>query len=131
MRTCCSQCSISTWYSMEWTMKQHLKRQQGFSLLEALTAIAILMIVGGIAIVNFSSVIPNAKANSAMDQMLYQLRSARARAIAHRREVQIQFVGTNQLTISEIWPAGTGTPPHPRRCPSRAERSTLCSTHCR
>ena len=69
-------------------MKQHVKRQQGFSLLEALTAIAILMIVAGMAIVNFSSVIPNAKANSAMDQMLYQLRSARARAIAHRREVR-------------------------------------------
>jgi type II secretory pathway pseudopilin PulG len=98
---------------MEWTMKQHASRQQGFSLLEALTAIAILMIVGGMAIMNFSSVIPNAKANSAMDQMLYQLRSARARAIAHRREVQIQFVGTNQLRISEIWPAGTGTPPAP------------------
>ena len=95
-------------------MKQHVNTQQrGFSLLEALTAIAILMIVAGMAIINFSSVIPNAKANSAMDQLLYQLRSARARAIAHRREVQIQFVGTNQLTISEIWPAGTGTPPAP------------------
>lgn len=95
-------------------MKQHVSKQQrGFSLLEALTAIAILMIVSGMAIINFTSVLPNAKANSAMDQLLYQLRSARARAIAHRREVQIQFVGTNQLTISEIWPAGTGTPPAP------------------
>jgi len=97
---------------MERTMKQHVSRQpRGFSLLEALTAIAILMILSGMAIINFGSVLPSAKANSAMDQMLYQLRSARARAIAHRREVQIQFVGTNQLTISELWP--TGTPPAP------------------
>ena len=45
-----------------------------------------------------------------MDQLLYQLRSARERAIAHRREVQVQFVGTNQLTITEIWLLGTAPP---------------------
>ena len=93
-------------------MKQHvIKPQKGFSLLEALIVIAIVMIIAGMAIINFSSVLPNAKANSAMDQMLYQLRSARARAIAHRREVQIQFVGTNQLTVSELFPAGAPPPP--------------------
>ena len=93
-------------------MKQHVDRQQrGFSLLETLTAIAILMIVSGMAIMNFSSVIPNAKANSAMDQVLTQLRSARAKAIAHRCEVQIQFVGTNQLTITELWLKGAPPPP--------------------
>jgi len=93
-------------------MKQHVKKQQGgFSLLELLTAIAILMIVSGMAIINFSSVIPNHKANSAMNQVLSQLRSARAKAIAHRCEVQVQFVGTNQLTISEIWLKGVPPPP--------------------
>lgn len=93
-------------------MRQHLdKSQRGFSLLEALTTVALMMIVAGMAIISFGNVLPRAKANSAMDQMLYQLRSARARAIAHRREVQIQFVGTNQLTISELWPAGAPPPP--------------------
>jgi type II secretory pathway pseudopilin PulG len=97
---------------MELMMRQHLnKPQRGFSLLEALTAIALIMILSGMAIMNFGSVIPNAKANSAMDQMLYQLRSARARAIAHRRKVQIQFVGTNQLTITEIATIGAAPPP--------------------
>jgi len=93
-------------------MKKHVsERQRGFSLLEALVAISIIMIVSGMAIFNFSSVIPNHKANSAMDQVLSQLRSARAKAIAHRCEVQIQFVGTNQLTISELWLKGN--PPAP------------------
>ena len=93
-------------------MKKHVsERQRGFSLLEALIAISIIMIVSGMAIFNFSSVIPNHKANSAMDQVLSQLRSARAKAIAHRCEVQIQFVGTNQLTISELWLKGN--PPAP------------------
>jgi len=93
-------------------MKKHVsERQRGFSLLEALVVISIIMIVSGMAIFNFSSVIPNHKANSAMDQVLSQLRSARAKAIAHRCEVQIQFVGTNQLTISELWLKGN--PPAP------------------
>ena len=93
-------------------MRQHIQKpQRGFSLVEVLVAIALIMIVSGMAIINFGSVLPNAKANSAMDQMLYQLRSARARAIAHRREVQVQFVGTNQLTITEIATIGVAPPP--------------------
>ena len=93
-------------------MKEHVsERHGGFSLLEVLVAISIIMIVSGMAIMNFSSVIPNAKANSAMDQVLSQLRSARAKAIAHRCEVQIQFVGSNQLTITEIWLRGVPPPP--------------------
>src|ERR1700730_5425162 len=95
-------------------MRQHIsKPQRGFSMMEILVAIALIAIVSGMAIVTFWFVLPTAKATAAMDMMLYQLRSARARAIAHRREVQIQFVGTTQLRISEIWPAGTGTPPAP------------------
>ena len=93
-------------------MKEHVReRQRGFSLLEALVAISIIMIISGMAIINFSSVIPNHKANSAMDQVLSQLRSARARAISHRCEVQIQFVGANQLRISELWLKGVPPPP--------------------
>jgi type II secretory pathway pseudopilin PulG len=111
------------WSSMEWMMRQHLtKPQRGFSLLEALTAIALIMIVSGMAIINFGSVIPRAKANSAMDQMLYQLRSARARAIAHRREVQVQFVGTNQLLITEIVTIG---PPLPAPLPVSFEGGAI------
>lgn len=95
-------------------MRKHSHRpQQGFSLLEGLVAIGIILIVMAMAIINFGNMMPSARANSAMAQMLYRLRSAREEAIAHRREVQVQFAGTNQLTISEIWPPGTGTPPPP------------------
>jgi type II secretory pathway pseudopilin PulG len=79
--------------------------------LEILTALAIISIVLAMAMLNYGNILPNFKANSAMDQMLYQLRSARERAISHRREVQVQFVGTNQLTITEIWLVGTAPPP--------------------
>ena len=92
-------------------MRQYSKRaQKGFSLLEILTALAIISIILAMAMLNYGSILPNFKANSAMDQLLYQLRSARERAIAHRREVQVQFVGTNQLTIKELWLVGTAPP---------------------
>jgi prepilin-type N-terminal cleavage/methylation domain-containing protein len=74
------------------------RSQRGFSLMEILVAVAIISIILGMTMLNYSSILPNYKANSALDQLLYQLRSARERAISHRREVQVQFVGTNQLT---------------------------------
>lgn len=85
--------------------------QRGFSLMEGIVAIAVIGIVLGMAILNFGSILPNFKANSALDQVLYQMRSAREQAIAHRREVQITFVGNNQITIAELWPVGI--PPAP------------------
>src|SRR5438552_10400526 len=87
------------------------RSQRGFSLMEILIAVAIISIILGMTMLNYSTVLPNYKANSAMDQLLYQLRSARERAISHRREVQVQFVGTNQLTVTEIWLLGTAPPP--------------------
>jgi len=92
------------------TMKQYLYRsQKGFSLLEILTALGIISIILAMAILNYGSILPNYKANSAMDQLLYRLRSAREQAIAHRRQVQVEFVGNNQIRITELWL--TGTPP--------------------
>src|SRR5437588_10267885 len=92
-------------------MRQHPNRLQlGFSLMELLVAVAIISVILGMALLNYGNILPNFRANSAMDQLLYQLRSARERAIAHRREVQVQFVGTNQLTITEIWLIGTAPP---------------------
>ncbi|HYL85298.1 MAG TPA: type II secretion system protein [Candidatus Angelobacter sp.] len=87
------------------------RRQKGFSAIELLVAVAIIGVVLTMALIQWTSIMPNAKANSAVDQLLYRLRSAREQAIAHRRNVQVQFVGTNQLTISELWLAGTPPPP--------------------
>ena len=81
--------------------------QQGFSFLEILVAVAIISVVLVMAMLNYGNILPNYKANSAMDQVLSQMRSARERAISHRREVQVQFIGTNQLQMSELWTLGT------------------------
>jgi type II secretory pathway pseudopilin PulG len=93
-------------------MKQRpFQSEGGFSLIEGIVVIAVIFIVGAMTILGFGTVLRGAKANSAMSQLVSQLRSARERAIAHRCEVQVQFVGTNQVTVSELWSAGTPPPP--------------------
>jgi type II secretory pathway pseudopilin PulG len=93
-------------------MKRHQKRSLGgFSAIEGLVVVAIVSVILAMALIKWTTLMPNAKANSAMDQLLYRLRSAREQAIAHRREVQITFVGTNQLTVAELWPVGAPPPP--------------------
>src|SRR6266403_3645715 len=86
------------------------RAQRGFALMEIHIAVAIISIILGMTMLNYSTILPNYKANSAMDQLLYQLRSARERAISHRREVQVQFGGTNQFTVTELWLVGTAPP---------------------
>ena len=93
-------------------MGQHAKAsQQGFSLLEGVIVISIIMILAAVAILGFGSILRNSKADTGMDALVSQLRSARELAISHRCEVQVQFVGSNQLTTTQIWLAGTPPPP--------------------
>jgi prepilin-type N-terminal cleavage/methylation domain-containing protein len=93
-------------------MRKHSERiQKGFSAIETLVVVAIISVLLVMALIKWTTILPNAKANSAMDQLLYRLRSAREQAIAHRREVSVTFVGTNQLTVAELWPVGTPPPP--------------------
>jgi type II secretory pathway pseudopilin PulG len=97
---------------LEFSMKKSaINSQSGFSLMEGIVAIGIIGIMLGMAIMNFGGILPNFKANSALDQILYQMRSAREQAIAHRRQVQVDFVGNNQIRITEIWPVGTAPAP--------------------
>jgi type II secretory pathway pseudopilin PulG len=91
--------------------KDSRNSQSGFSLLEALVVMGMISVILTMTIISFTNILPNSRANSAMDQVLSEMRSAREQAIAHRREVQVQFAGANQLTISEIWLKGT--PPAP------------------
>jgi Tfp pilus assembly protein FimT len=64
------------------------------------------MIGLAMAVIQTSSLLPNLKANSAMDQLSSQLRAARDTAMTQRRQVEVQFVGNNQLTVTVVEPVG-------------------------
>jgi prepilin-type N-terminal cleavage/methylation domain-containing protein len=96
-----SQWQIST--SLESSMKQGNKRtERGFSTIELLVVLGIILILSGMALPQMTSMLQTFRANSAMDNVVGQLRSARELAISRRREIQVSFIGTNQMQMFQF-----------------------------
>ena len=71
-----------------------------FSLVELLILLACIGVVSGFVFIQATSVLPTFKSNSAMDQVIQQMRVARNTAIADRRAVIVNIspaAGTMQL----------------------------------
>jgi Tfp pilus assembly protein FimT len=83
-------------------MPTSLRRQHeeaGFSMIEAVIVICLLLVVSGFALLNIGAVLPGMDANSAMQQTIGQLRRGRELAIAQRRNIELRFLGTNQIQL--------------------------------
>jgi Tfp pilus assembly protein FimT len=74
-------------------------QEAGFSMVEACTVLLFIFIVSGFALLNLNGILPGMRANSAMAQTLAQLRSGRELAITQRRNIELKFVGTNQIQL--------------------------------
>ena len=64
---------------------------RGFSLLEMMIVICVLMIVGGISFMALQPALKDARANSAFESAMMPLRVARQRAIAERKQYIVCF----------------------------------------
>lgn len=73
------------------------RRAQGFSLLEALAAIAIIGILAGISFVAFTNVLPTIRADGAMGLLVAQLRQARQASVDQRRNILVTFQGNGEI----------------------------------
>ncbi len=96
---------------------------QGFSIIEMMLVVAILMIVSAFAVLNTQSGLRDARVNGAFDTAFMQLRMARERAIAERKRYVVTF-GTPAPALSAtplgapnaksiqlyIWNAASGAP---------------------
>ena len=88
---------------------QHMRRQHGFTLLEAMATISITAVVGSMATAGIVTARRNYQGDGAMRVVMAQLNLAREMAITQRHNMEIQFVGGNWIRVvrHEIDPAVT------------------------
>src|ERR1700723_82048 len=77
-------------------------RESGFSMMELLIVVSIVLIVTAISITQLRPNLQNARIDAAMRQVLETLRQAREYSIANRRYVQLKFPATNQLQLVQL-----------------------------
>jgi type II secretory pathway pseudopilin PulG len=65
--------------------------QQGFSLLELMVVIGLIMIISAMALVAYLPTLQDARFDTAMRQVIEQLRQGREYSITNRRYVQVTF----------------------------------------
>jgi len=70
-------------------MRNDNRNERGFTLLEAVIVIGIMMVLMGVAVIQSFGTLSSYQANSAEDVVVSQLRVARQMAISQRRVVQI------------------------------------------
>lgn len=85
--------------------------QKGFSLIENLLVILFVSIMVAATVLS-TSPLQTFRMDSAMDEVVRQLRTARSQAMAQRREIQIQFFAPNQMQ-STRFELPSGTTPSP------------------
>jgi Tfp pilus assembly protein FimT len=83
-------------------------RDAGFSLIETGILLCLATIIAGFALVNLTGMMPGLRADAALNATVAQLRNGRELAIAQRRNVEIRFLGTNQIQLLRLdVPTGT------------------------
>ncbi|MGH9773591.1 MAG: pilus assembly FimT family protein [Candidatus Acidiferrales bacterium] len=75
---------------------------RGFSFIETLAIVGITLILGAFAIFQLSPALQQEQANSAMNEVAGELRTARQTAITERRNIQIQFLPNNQIQLTRM-----------------------------
>src|SRR5687768_6878110 len=71
----------------------------GFSLIEMMLVVCVIGILGAIASFQIGSIRPGLLGDGAMRAVMAEMNTAREMAIAQRRQMQINFVGTNRIQI--------------------------------
>jgi len=83
-------------------MNKERNRERGFTLLESVVVVGIMMILASFAVLNSSTSLQNYRANAALDTVSSQLRIARGLAISQRRDVDITFDTSGQTVSYQV-----------------------------
>jgi type II secretory pathway pseudopilin PulG len=93
--------------------RRHITPHLGYSVLELLVVITIVMILASFALLGWQGTYQNFKATSGMNDVIGQLRTARALAISSRRSVEVAFNSANQIQLTPETTAGVPVSPNP------------------
>ncbi len=80
-------------------MDRRVRDEAGFTLLETLVVAGIIAVISAIAIPVTTDMIRRAKADSAAEVAVRAISAARARAIAERRNIRLNFVDPNRIQL--------------------------------
>jgi hypothetical protein len=76
--------------------------EAGYSLMEMMLVVGIMGVVGSMAVIQMGQTGPSMKGDGAMRVVMAQVNAAREMSIAQRRQMQLGFINTNQITITRI-----------------------------
>lgn len=80
-------------------LADRLRPSGGFSFVEANIVLLMVFVVAGFALLNIGGIMPGIRANTALKQVMAQLRTGRELALAQRRNVEVRFLGDNQIEL--------------------------------
>jgi prepilin-type N-terminal cleavage/methylation domain-containing protein len=89
------------------------KLQKGFSMVELVIVVAVMLIVSAMAILSTGHPSTAARANNAADAVVDTLRQGRLLAITKRRNVLVSLTGTNQIQLTVQTLPGEAAPGTP------------------
>ncbi|HEX3352751.1 MAG: prepilin-type N-terminal cleavage/methylation domain-containing protein [Terriglobales bacterium] len=92
----------------KFSHRRTLRESRGFSLLELLIVLSLFMVVAGMTFITLQPGLKDARANQAFDQVMIQMRVARQRAIAERKQYIVCF-GSGSAPTGALTPMGTPT----------------------
>ena len=92
----------------KFSHRHTLRESRGFSLLELLIVLSLFMVVAGMTFITLQPGLKDARASQAFDQVMIQMRVARQRAIAERKQYIVCF-GSGSAPTGALTPMGTPT----------------------
>ena len=82
-------------------MRKRTNSERGFSMIEVLVSMIVMAVIMAATIIEMQPLIQQMHANTAANLILGQLRTARQLSIAKRRDIQVQFIGNNEIKLTQ------------------------------
>lgn len=96
--------SVKEWALSNGAGRRRENRERGFSMVELCVVVTLILVISAIAITSLKPAVQDTNCDTAMRQVISQLRQAREYAITNRRYVQITFpvvAGQSEIVMTQ------------------------------